>query len=107
MRFIRVRLRFYLPSVFIRVHLWFQPLLPRRLAISRVRYHMAMSVDESTSKEDQTLLARQRQVAAAVGVTAACRRIFLCCDQTKPKCCDRERSLEAWEYLKRRLKELG
>ena len=35
------------------------------------------------------------------------RHIFLCCDQTKPKCCDRETSLEAWNYLKSRLKELG
>jgi (2Fe-2S) ferredoxin len=34
------------------------------------------------------------------------RHIFLCCDQTKPKCCDKGSSLEAWEYLKRRLKEL-
>ena len=35
------------------------------------------------------------------------RHIFLCCDQTKPKCCDRERGEEAWRFLKRRLKELG
>ena len=35
------------------------------------------------------------------------RHIFLCCDQSKPKCCDRERSLEAWDFLKRRLKQLG
>ncbi|HVE44842.1 MAG TPA: (2Fe-2S) ferredoxin domain-containing protein [Gammaproteobacteria bacterium] len=35
------------------------------------------------------------------------RHIFLCCDQTKPKCCDRERGLAAWEYLKHRLDELG
>lgn len=34
------------------------------------------------------------------------RHIFLCADQTKPKCCDRDASLVAWEYLKRRLKEL-
>ena len=45
--------------------------------------------------------------AAAVGVTRARRHIFLCCDQTTPKCCDRERGLAAWEYLKRRLGELG
>ena len=32
--------------------------------------------------------------------------IFLCADQTKPKCCDREVGLEAWNYLKRRLAEL-
>lgn len=35
------------------------------------------------------------------------RHIFLCCDQTKPKCCDREASLLAWDYLKDRLDELG
>lgn len=34
------------------------------------------------------------------------RHIFLCCDQTKPKCCDKAVGLESWEYLKRRLKEL-
>lgn len=32
--------------------------------------------------------------------------IFLCCDQTKPKCCQLEDGLESWEYLKHRLKEL-
>ena len=35
------------------------------------------------------------------------RHIFLCCDQTKPKCCAKEEGLEAWGYLKRRLRELG
>lgn len=35
------------------------------------------------------------------------RHIFLCCDQTKAKCCDRDEGLEAWDYLKRRLKELN
>ena len=33
--------------------------------------------------------------------------IFLCCDQTKPKCCQREASLESWHYLKKRLSELA
>lgn len=35
------------------------------------------------------------------------RHVLLCCDQTKPKCCNRDGSLEAWEYLKRRLNEEG
>ena len=34
------------------------------------------------------------------------RHIFLCCDQTTPKCCDKERGLAAWSFLKGRLKEL-
>jgi len=48
-----------------------------------------------------------RSKAGSVGVPVARRHIFLCCDQTKPKCCEREQGLEAWEYLKRRLSELG
>ncbi len=48
-----------------------------------------------------------QRVAQTIGVNTARRHIFLCCDQTKPKCCDRDRSLASWEYLKRRLKELG
>jgi len=50
---------------------------------------------------------KQRAVAAAVGVADARRHIFLCCDQSVPKCCDKERGDRAWEYLKTRLKELG
>ena len=62
-----------------------------------------MAPDEPTSGGRSS----QRQVAEAVGVTAATRHLLLCCDQTKPKCCDRDRSLVAWDYLKRRLRELG
>lgn len=46
------------------------------------------------------------QVAADLGIDKIRRHIFLCCDQTKPKCSGREESLVAWEYLKRRLAEL-
>lgn len=53
------------------------------------------------------MTADQTQIAASIGVPSATRHIFLCCDQTNPKCCDKERGLVAWEYLKRRLKELG
>ena len=45
--------------------------------------------------------------AEAVGVPVARRHVFLCCDQAKPKCCDREASLESWQFLKTRLRELG
>jgi (2Fe-2S) ferredoxin len=57
--------------------------------------------------EFEATLAVQRRVAAQVGVPSIRRHIFLCCDQTNPKCSSKERSLEAWEYLKRRLNELG
>jgi (2Fe-2S) ferredoxin len=48
----------------------------------------------------------QREVAATIGIPVARRHILLCCDQTNPKCCDKDRSLAAWNFLKRRLKEL-
>jgi len=49
----------------------------------------------------------ERQVAAKIGVPVARRHIFLCADQTTPKCCDKEQGIVAWDYLKKRLKELG
>lgn len=47
------------------------------------------------------------EVARANGLLTVRRHILLCADASKDKCCARERSLESWEYLKRRLKELG
>ena len=35
------------------------------------------------------------------------RHIFLCADQTKPKCSTREDSIASWDYLKKRLPEVG
>ncbi len=48
----------------------------------------------------------QHATAVSIGVPVARRHIFLCCDQTNPKCCEKERGLAAWDFLKRRLKEL-
>jgi len=49
----------------------------------------------------------QQQKASEIGIPVARRHIFLCADQTTPKCCDKERGIAAWDFLKRRLKELG
>lgn len=50
---------------------------------------------------------RLKQIASALGIGRLQRHIFLCADQTVPKCCAKEDSLESWNYLKRRLAELG
>ena len=52
-------------------------------------------------------LERLTQIAGGLNIPQIRRHIFLCCDQTKPKCCNKEEGLESWEYLKRRLAELG
>ena len=49
----------------------------------------------------------QQNKVVTIGVPVARRHIFLCAEQTTPKCCDRERGVAAWDYLKARLKELG
>ncbi len=49
---------------------------------------------------------RLQQKAAERHLDKIERHIFLCADQTKPKCCKKEIGIEAWQYLKRRLREL-
>lgn len=41
-----------------------------------------------------------------LGLANIQRHVFICADQTNPKCCDKQTSLIAWDYLKQRLKEL-
>jgi (2Fe-2S) ferredoxin len=45
--------------------------------------------------------------AEKLNIAGMRRHIFLCADQTKAQCCTPEEGLEAWNYLKRRLTELG
>ncbi|CAN5356207.1 hypothetical protein BH09SUM1_BH09SUM1_27080 [soil metagenome] len=47
------------------------------------------------------------RISEDLGLPTARRHIFLCADQSKPKCCDLKEGLRAWDYLKERLKKLG
>jgi (2Fe-2S) ferredoxin len=46
------------------------------------------------------------ELVKRLGIPDMRRHIFLCCDQTKPKCSTKEASLASWAFLKRRLIEL-
>ena len=48
-----------------------------------------------------------KSVADSLGLERYRRHIFLCADQTEPKCSAKAEGLGALEFLKRRLKELG
>lgn len=52
------------------------------------------------------MLRKAREKADELGVARIQRHIFLCCDQSKPKCSGQQESLVSWEYLKTRLREL-
>jgi (2Fe-2S) ferredoxin len=55
---------------------------------------------------DDTAL-RLGRIADNLGVSKLRRHIFLCCDQTEPKCCAKDAGLESWQFLKARLAELA
>jgi (2Fe-2S) ferredoxin len=45
-------------------------------------------------------------MVSELGIDRIERHIFLCCDQSVPKCSDRDASLDSWQFLKSRLAEL-
>jgi (2Fe-2S) ferredoxin len=53
------------------------------------------------------MLEELQRCATSLGLHQYQRHIFLCADAAEPKCASLEAGLEAWEFLKRRLKELG
>jgi (2Fe-2S) ferredoxin len=48
-----------------------------------------------------------QKLAEELGVEKFRRHIFLCADQTEAKCAPKEKGLESWNFLKKRLKELN
>ena len=56
--------------------------------------------------KEKTLPLDLTENAESLGIAQIERHLFLCADQSKPKCCLKADSLESWNYLKKRLKEL-
>ncbi|MFZ1743282.1 MAG: (2Fe-2S) ferredoxin domain-containing protein [Pontixanthobacter sp.] len=52
-------------------------------------------------------LRQARLALGKIGGETIERQIFLCAISEKQKCCNREEGKRAWDYLKRRLKQLG
>jgi (2Fe-2S) ferredoxin len=48
-----------------------------------------------------------KQRVATLQLDKIKRHIFLCADQSVPKCCSKDTGLKSWEYLKQRLQELN
>ena len=49
---------------------------------------------------------RVQRKAKELQIPTIKKHIFICADQSKPKCCQIETGLESWNYLKKRLREL-
>ena len=52
-------------------------------------------------------IAAARANFAEEGYSHTRRHIFLCAEAAKAKCCPRSQGLASWQFLKRRLRELG
>jgi (2Fe-2S) ferredoxin len=52
-------------------------------------------------------LQRITEKARQLGIGDLSRHIFLCADQTKPKCAPSEETNASWDFLKKRLAECG
>jgi (2Fe-2S) ferredoxin len=50
---------------------------------------------------------RLKAIAEGLSIPRTRRHIFLCADQTTPKCAPRETTSVLWKHLKQRTKELG
>lgn len=70
--------------------------------LERTKHFLDMDPEQTKTTEETLVVAAEK-----LGITAAQRHLFLCADQTKPKCCDKADSLVAWNFLKQRLKELN
>jgi (2Fe-2S) ferredoxin len=58
-------------------------------------------------ENEETTVDSLGAVARTLGIGSIQRHIFLCADQTKPKCAPRDETNQSWSYLKKRLAELG
>ena len=65
-----------------------------------------MSPDEQHGNALPDAAAKLKATATFRSIGAVRRHLFLCCDQTKPKCCSKEAGVESWDYLKTRLDAL-
>jgi (2Fe-2S) ferredoxin len=67
---------------------------------------MTVQAEGSLSSPAEASCSTLEACVRSLGIAQIQRHVFLCADQTKPKCCSKEAGLEAWEYLKNRLKQL-
>jgi (2Fe-2S) ferredoxin len=66
-----------------------------------------LDAEAVTAPAPSNAVAQAERALETLGGFDVRRHIMICADPEKPKCCDRETGIEAWNFLKRRLNELG
>jgi (2Fe-2S) ferredoxin len=68
---------------------------------------LVVGSDSPADHPSESLAKPLRESISNLGLDRISRHILICADQTKPLCCSKTDSIAAWDYLKRRLRELG
>jgi (2Fe-2S) ferredoxin len=68
-------------------------------------HHNALAGELNPANND-SMADKLKTLVNSLGLEKYRRHIFLCADQSEPHCAPKDKGLESWEYLKRRLKEL-
>jgi (2Fe-2S) ferredoxin len=71
------------------------------------KYHLSTTTSPSSASPPVIISTNLQKSVNSLGILSSTSHIFLCCNQTKPKCCSQEVGNESWNYLKKRLKELN
>ncbi len=69
-------------------------------------YYLAENLNRKKSMNKKSIK-RLKKKSEKLHIESVNRHIFLCADQTKPKCCKHEAGVESWQFLKKRLRELN
>ena len=64
-------------------------------------------MEDSPEKQQKSSVPKGQRSAKKLGIHTMERHILLCHDKKTAKCASKKKMAEAWEYLKRRLKELN
>ena len=86
--------------------LLFLAVMTMSFSVNRIIRRPAARIMSSSMSSSVEAGERAAKLGELLGISKTTRHIFLCSDQTKPKCCSKEAGLESWDFLKSRLKEL-
>lgn len=79
----------------------------RSAELITTKFHARFAIERPAPFSHDVAVDELHQCVESLGIESVSRHIFLCADQTEPECCAKEAGLEAWDYLKKRLKDLG
>ena len=77
------------------------------LAFKKINFNSSRQFCSHISSKTIEIELELKNKVENLGLNKIGRHIFLCADQTNPKCCKLEEGIASWDFLKVRLRELN